>query len=131
MLLDGRRICTGCPGISEGTRWSASKNFDGRQIMFDCDCAGVWCNRLSLSKEEGRVRVSSNVVSRGENPSPQSSPLRQEERRSVCLTVSAVLLAGGESRRMNLESVFTYEGTHDIHTLIIGRDITGLNAFGG
>ena len=30
---------------------------------------------------------------------------------------------------MNLESVFTYEGTHDIHTLIIGRDITGLNAF--
>jgi hypothetical protein len=26
---------------------------------------------------------------------------------------------------MNLESVFTYEGTHDIHTLIIGRDITG------
>ena len=32
---------------------------------------------------------------------------------------------------MNLESVTTYEGTHDIHTLIIGRDITGLNAFGG
>src|SRR6058998_3842286 len=32
---------------------------------------------------------------------------------------------------MNLESVFTYEGTHDIHTLIIGRDITGLNALGG
>src|SRR5712671_4891128 len=32
---------------------------------------------------------------------------------------------------MNIESVFTYEGTHDIHTLIIGRDITGLNAFGG
>src|SRR5436305_370210 len=32
---------------------------------------------------------------------------------------------------MNLESVLTYEGTHDIHTLIIGRDITGLNAFGG
>src|ERR1041384_4360238 len=31
---------------------------------------------------------------------------------------------------MNLESVSTYEGTHDIHTLIIGRDITGLNAFG-
>jgi len=31
---------------------------------------------------------------------------------------------------MNLESVFTYEGTHDIHTLIIGRDITGLNSFG-
>jgi len=30
---------------------------------------------------------------------------------------------------MNLESVITYEGTHDIHLLITGQDITGLNAF--
>ena len=30
---------------------------------------------------------------------------------------------------MNLESVITYEGTHDIHLLITGLDITGLNAF--
>jgi glutaryl-CoA dehydrogenase len=30
---------------------------------------------------------------------------------------------------MNLESVITYEGTHDIHLLITGEDITGINAF--
>lgn len=30
---------------------------------------------------------------------------------------------------MNLESVITYEGTHDIHLLITGMDITGMNAF--
>ena len=30
---------------------------------------------------------------------------------------------------MNLESVITYEGTHDIHLLITGMDITGVNAF--
>ena len=30
---------------------------------------------------------------------------------------------------MNLESVITYEGTHDIHLLITGMDITGFNAF--
>lgn len=30
---------------------------------------------------------------------------------------------------MNLESVITYEGTHDVHLLITGLDITGLNAF--
>jgi glutaryl-CoA dehydrogenase len=30
----------------------------------------------------------------------------------------------------NLESVITYEGTHDVHLLITGHDITGLNAFG-
>jgi glutaryl-CoA dehydrogenase len=29
----------------------------------------------------------------------------------------------------NLESVYTYEGTHDIHTLIIGQEITGIAAF--
>jgi glutaryl-CoA dehydrogenase len=31
---------------------------------------------------------------------------------------------------MNLESVVTYEGTHDIHLLITGMDVTGFNAFG-
>jgi glutaryl-CoA dehydrogenase len=31
---------------------------------------------------------------------------------------------------LNLESVFTYEGTHEVHTLILGKAITGLNAFG-
>lgn len=31
---------------------------------------------------------------------------------------------------MNLESVITYEGTHDIHLLITGLDVTGFNAFG-
>ena len=30
---------------------------------------------------------------------------------------------------MNLESVITYEGTHDIHLLITGMDVTGVNAF--
>jgi glutaryl-CoA dehydrogenase len=32
---------------------------------------------------------------------------------------------------MNLESVYTYEGTHDIHTLVVGQDVTGIDAFGG
>jgi glutaryl-CoA dehydrogenase len=30
---------------------------------------------------------------------------------------------------MNLESVITYEGTHDIHLLILGNEITGISAF--
>lgn len=32
---------------------------------------------------------------------------------------------------MNLEAVNTYEGTHDVHGLILGRALTGLNAFAG
>ncbi len=30
---------------------------------------------------------------------------------------------------MNLETVSTYEGTHDVHTLILGQDVTGISAF--
>jgi glutaryl-CoA dehydrogenase len=30
---------------------------------------------------------------------------------------------------LNLESVFTYEGTHEVHTLIVGKEITGIDAF--
>ena len=30
---------------------------------------------------------------------------------------------------VNLESVYTYEGTHDIHNLILGRALTGIQAF--
>ena len=30
---------------------------------------------------------------------------------------------------LNLETVDTYEGTHDVHTLVVGRDVTGLSAF--
>jgi glutaryl-CoA dehydrogenase len=40
------------------------------------------------------------------------------------------ILAEYQSMRhmANLESVYTYEGTHDIHGLIVGEDITGLSA---
>ena len=31
---------------------------------------------------------------------------------------------------LNLETLDTYEGTYDIHTLIVGREITGFNAMG-
>jgi len=30
---------------------------------------------------------------------------------------------------LNLESVYTYEGTHDIHTLVVGQEVTGIAAF--
>lgn len=51
------------------------------------------------------------------------------EARSI-LGANGVTLEYPISRHMNnLESVYTYEGTDDIHTLIIGQAITGLNAF--
>ena len=46
------------------------------------------------------------------------------------LGANGIVDDAGIMRHMNnLESVYTYEGTHDIHTLIIGADITGIPAF--
>jgi len=41
------------------------------------------------------------------------------------------ILAEYQSMRhmANLESVYTYEGTHDVHSLILGQEITGISAF--
>jgi hypothetical protein len=46
-----------------------------------------------------------------------------------CLAEWALLANTIMRHMMNLESVITYEGTHDIHLLITGMDVTGLNAF--
>jgi glutaryl-CoA dehydrogenase len=46
------------------------------------------------------------------------------------LGANGILAEYASMRHMaNLESVYTYEGTHDIHTLILGQAITGINAF--
>jgi glutaryl-CoA dehydrogenase len=56
----------------------------------------------------------------------------------VARTARSILGANGISleypviRHMaNLETVYTYEGTHEVHTLTVGKDVTGLDAFGG
>ena len=46
------------------------------------------------------------------------------------LGANGILAEYGAMRHMaNLESVYTYEGAHDIHTLILGQAVTGLSAF--
>src|SRR5688500_13414547 len=46
------------------------------------------------------------------------------------LGANGILAEYASMRHMaNLESVYTYEGTHDVHTLILGQAITGLSAF--
>ena len=45
------------------------------------------------------------------------------------LGANGILLEYQSMRHMaNLESVYTYEGTHDIHGLIVGQEITGIGA---
>jgi glutaryl-CoA dehydrogenase len=46
------------------------------------------------------------------------------------LGASGITLEYPVIRHMNnLESVLTYEGTHEVHTLVVGQKLTGLDAF--
>ena len=85
----------------------------------------VW--RLGVLMNEGRA-----------TPSQVSMAKRNSCEIATQITRDARQILGGMGitgeysvmrHMMNLESVITYEGTHDIHLLITGMDITGLNAF--
>jgi glutaryl-CoA dehydrogenase len=57
-----------------------------------------------------------------------ATDIAREARR--LLGANGILAEYASMRHMaNLESVYTYEGTHDVHTLILGQAVTGLNAF--
>jgi glutaryl-CoA dehydrogenase len=57
-----------------------------------------------------------------------ATDIAREARR--LLGANGILAEYGSMRHMaNLESVYTYEGTHDVHSLVIGLAVTGLNAF--
>jgi len=57
-----------------------------------------------------------------------ATDIAREARR--LLGANGILAEYASMRHMaNLESVYTYEGTHDIHTLIIGQAVTGIAAF--
>ena len=83
--------------------------------------------RLGTLKEAGTMR-------------PQQVSLAKRNNCQTALDIarSARQVLGGNGvtsmypvmRHMNnLESVITYEGTHEVHTLVVGQDVTGLNAF--
>jgi len=70
-------------------------------------------NQVSMAKRNN-VNIATNIA--------------REARRM--LGGNGILAEYASMRHMaNLESVYTYEGTHDIHTLIIGQAVTGLSAF--
>src|SRR5688500_520883 len=57
-----------------------------------------------------------------------ATDIAREARR--LLGANGILAEYASMRHMaNLESVYTYEGTHDVHSLVLGQSITGLNAF--
>jgi glutaryl-CoA dehydrogenase len=83
--------------------------------------------QLGRLKDEGLLHPVQVSVAKRNNVREALETARSA--RSV-LGANGITLEYPISRHMNnLESVFTYEGTDDIHTLIIGQAITGQNAF--
>lgn len=83
--------------------------------------------RLGVLRNEGRA-TSAQISMAKRNNVDMALNIAREARQ----VLGAMGITGDYSimrHMMNLESVITYEGTHDVHLLITGMDITGISAF--
>jgi glutaryl-CoA dehydrogenase len=85
------------------------------------------CVQLGRLKDAGKVRFQQISLAKRNNVAQALAIAR--EARSI-LGANGILDEYPVMRHAaNLESVLTYEGTHEMHTLIVGEDITGIPAF--
>ena len=83
--------------------------------------------RLGRMKDEGTMTPQQVSLAKRAN-CDMATDIAREARR--LLGGNGILVEYHSMRHMaNLESVYTYEGTHDIHSLILGQTLTGINAF--
>jgi glutaryl-CoA dehydrogenase len=90
--------------------------------------AQLLCLQLGRLKDEGRARPQQVSMAKMNNVQMALDAARLA--RDILGAAGIVDEHPVIRHMLNLETVNTYEGTHDVHTLIIGRDITGLDAFG-
>ena len=123
-----------------------SLSYAGERVMFDTPIAGKQIQqarlaemltkitqgqlvvyRLGRMKDEGTMRPAQVSLAKRANVD-MACDIAREARR--LLGANGILVEYHSMRHMaNLESVYTYEGTHDIHTLVLGQSLTGINAF--
>ena len=86
------------------------------------------CWRLGVLKDQGKMGYADVSLAKRENV---RAALKAARSAREILGGSGITLEHNVIRHMlNLETVDTYEGTYDIHTMVLGRDITGHNALG-
>jgi glutaryl-CoA dehydrogenase len=89
--------------------------------------AQLLCLQLGRLKDAGKVRFQQISMAKRNNVYHALEIARQAR---AILGANGILDEYPVMRHMaNLESVMTYEGTHEMHTLIVGEDITGIPAF--
>ncbi len=82
---------------------------------------------LGRMKDAGTMTPQQVSLAKRNNVS-MATDIAREARR--LLGANGILAEYASMRHMaNLESVYTYEGTHDVHSLVLGQAITGLSAF--
>jgi glutaryl-CoA dehydrogenase len=97
------------------------------EMLTQISAAQLMALEVSKLKEEGKMR-------------PQHVSMIKRNNVKMALDCSRICrdILGGNGITLeypvmrhlcNLETVFTYEGTHDIHTLILGQDVTGIAAY--
>ncbi|MCH7732976.1 MAG: acyl-CoA dehydrogenase family protein [Candidatus Marinimicrobia bacterium] len=97
------------------------------EMVTEITKAQLMAIQLGRLKEKGKMRHQQVSMAKMSNVAMA---------RDVARTAREILGANGimedyhvMRHLMNLETVYTYEGTHEIHTLVVGSDITGLDAF--
>ena len=85
------------------------------------------CLQLGRLKDRGTMTPQQVSLAKRANVS-MACDIAREARR--LLGANGILIEYDSMRHMaNLESVYTYEGTHDIHSLVLGQEITGIAAY--
>ena len=121
-------------------------NYAGERVMFDGPIGGkqiqqvriadmltsitqgqLLCLRLGRLKDEGRMTPQQVSLAKRANVDMACNIAREARR---LLGANGILVEYSAMRHMaNLESVYTYEGTHDVQSLILGQAVTGISAF--
>ncbi len=97
------------------------------EMLTEITKAQLLCLQLGRLKDAGTMTPQQVSLAKRNNVD-MATDIARETRR--LLGANGILAEYQAMRHLaNLESVYTYEGTHDIHTLILGQEITGLNAF--
>lgn len=97
------------------------------EMLTEITKAQLLCWRLGMLKNEGRATTAQISLAKRNNVEMALNIAREARQihGGMGITGDYPIMR----HMMNLESVITYEGTHDIHLLILGNEITGIPAF--
>jgi glutaryl-CoA dehydrogenase len=99
------------------------------EMLTEITKAQLLCVQLGRLKDAGTMTPQQVSLAKRNNVNMACECAREARR---LLGANGILAEYQAMRHLtNLESVYTYEGTHDIHTLVLGQAATGISAFSG